>query len=91
MLIIMPENHKGLLLFQYNAKKAVDETDSLGNIIELALGSLENSRKNPSDYIINMPEFKIDSNIGAVGFLQDVSFYFIHPCNVPYFANKSIS
>jgi len=72
MLIIMPENHKGLLLFQYNAKKAVDETDSLGNIIELALGSLENSRKNPSDYIINMPEFKIDSNIGAVGFLQDL-------------------
>jgi len=72
MLIIMPENHLGLRFFQFNARKAVDETDSLGNIIELALGSLENSRKNPSDYIINMPEFKIDSNIGAVGFLQDL-------------------
>jgi len=70
MLIIMPEDPRGLQFFQYNAERNVDEVDSFSNIIELALDSLENSRKNPSDHIINMPEFKIDSNIGAVDFLQ---------------------
>jgi len=70
MLIIMPEHHRGLQIFQYNAERNVDEVDSFSNIIELALASLEDSREHPSDHIINMPEFKIDSNIGAVDFLQ---------------------
>merc|ERR1712018_779443 len=72
MLIIMPEHHIGLQIFQYNAERSVDEVDSFSNIIELALPSLEESRENPADHIINMPEFKIDSNIGAVEFLEEL-------------------
>ena len=33
MLIIMPEHHLGLQFFQFNAKKAVDDVDTLGNLI----------------------------------------------------------
>jgi len=72
MLIIMPEHHLGLQFFQFNAKKAVDEVDGFGNLIELALDALEDKRENPSDHIINMPEFNIDSNIGAVEFLEEL-------------------
>merc|ERR1711963_1051762 len=53
-------------------KKAVDEVDGFGNLIELALAALEDKRENPSDHIINMPEFNIDSNIGAVEFLEEL-------------------
>merc|ERR1712066_926508 len=48
MLIIMPEHHRGLQIFQYNAERNVDEVDSFSNIIELALASLEDSREHPS-------------------------------------------
>ena len=43
-------------------------------LLELALDALEDKRENPSDHIINMPEFNIDSNIGAVEFLEEVIF-----------------
>jgi len=70
MLIIMPEHHQGLQTFQFKAEKNVKETGTAGNLIELALKSLEESRENRDDHIINMPEFTIDSNIGAVPMLQ---------------------
>merc|ERR1712021_182692 len=70
MLIIMPEHHEGLKYFQFKANSSISSVSTAGNIIELALASLENSRKNRDDHIINMPEFKIDSNIGAVPMLQ---------------------
>jgi len=70
MLIIMPEHHQGLQVWQFQAEKSVDEVSTHGNIIELALASLEESRENRDDHIINMPEFKIDSNIGAVPMLE---------------------
>ena len=81
MLIIMPEDHLGLLYFWQKAKKSVGDSSFEGNIIELALKALETKndktnlspRENPRNYVINMPEFKMDSNIGAVGFLQEVS------------------
>ena len=72
MLIIMPEHHQGLQTFQFKAEKNVKETGTAGNLIELALKSLEESRENRDDHIINMPEFTIDSNIGAVPMLQKV-------------------
>merc|ERR1711992_119080 len=78
MLIIMPEHHLGLLYFWQKAKKSVGDSSFEGNIIELALQALETKakgglspRENPRNYVINMPEFKMDSNIGAVGFLQE--------------------
>jgi len=72
MLIIMPEHHIGLQNFQYNAEKAAKNNayNQKGNIIEMALASLENSRKKSINFIINMPEFKIDSNIKAIEFLR---------------------
>merc|ERR1711988_1250722 len=70
MLIIMPEHHQGLRDFQFKALKDVQETGANGNLIELALKSLEVPRENRDDHIINMPEFTIDSNIGAVPMLQ---------------------
>jgi len=79
MLIIMPDDHRGLLHFWQKARKSVDDSSSEGNIIELALQALETKekgglspRENPRNYVINMPEFKMDSNIGAVGFLQEL-------------------
>ena len=72
MLIIMPEHHQGLRDFQFKALKDVQETGTNGNLIELALKSLEAPRENRDDHIINMPEFTIDSNIGAVPMLQKV-------------------
>merc|ERR1712142_727267 len=79
MLIIMPEDHKGLFYFWQKAKKSVGDSSFNGNIIELALQALETKvkgglspRENPRNYVINMPEFKMDSNIGAVGFLQEL-------------------
>ena len=44
------------------------------NIIELALEALEPKRNNPVDHIVNMPEFKIDSNIEATETLRKVLF-----------------
>ena len=73
MLVIMPEHHSGLTTFQNNANRTVqnpNQAGEYGNIIELALASLEESRDNREDHIINMPEFTIDSNIEAVPMLQ---------------------
>jgi serpin B len=70
MLIIMPEHHQGLQTWQFKAEKNVNEVSTHDNIIEMALASLEDSRDNRDDHIINMPEFTIDSNIGAVPMLQ---------------------
>ena len=84
----MPEHHQGLQSFQFNAEKSVDEVSTAGNIIELALASLENSRENRDDHIINMPEFKIDSNIGAVPMLEKVilqTLYMQRPLCLFYF------
>merc|ERR1712223_1335057 len=66
----MPEHHQGLQTWQFKAEKNVNEVSTHDNIIEMALASLEDSRENRDDHIINMPEFKIDSNIGAVPMLQ---------------------
>jgi len=72
MLIIMPDHHQGLLQFQTFARINVDEPGKFDNLIELALKSLNGLRKSNHDYIIRMPEFNIDSNIGAVPMFQEL-------------------
>ena len=72
MLIIMPDHHQGLRQFQNFARKNVDEPGKFDNLIESALKSLNGLRKSNNDYIIRMPEFNIDSNIGAVPMFQEV-------------------
>ena len=68
----MPEHHQGLLFFQDKAEQLVNENFGEDNIIELALEALEPRRNNPVDHIVNMPEFKIDSNIEATTLLRKV-------------------
>jgi len=75
ILIIMPEHHRGLQFFQDKAEKLVAEklvAENFGsdNIIELALEALQGKRNNPVDHIVNMPEFKIDTNIEATTMLR---------------------
>lgn len=70
IVIVMPEHHQGLLFFQDKAEQLVNENFGEDNIIELALEALEPRRNNPVDHIVNMPEFKIDSNIEATTLLR---------------------
>lgn len=70
ILIIMPEHHRGLQFFQDKAENLVAENFGSDNIIELALEALQGKRNNPVDHIINMPEFKIDTNIEATAMLR---------------------
>ena len=72
----MPEHHQGLLFFQDKAEQLVNENFGEDNIIELALEALEPRRNNPVDHIVNMPEFKIDTNIEATTMLRKVSVLF---------------
>ena len=69
----MPEHHRGLQFFQDKAEGLVAENFGEDNIIELALEALEPKRNNPVDHIVNMPEFKIDTNIEATTMLRKVS------------------
>jgi len=70
IVIVMPEHHQGLLFFQDKAEQLVAENFGEDNIIELALEALEPKRNNPVEHIVNMPEFKIDSNIEATTLLR---------------------
>lgn len=70
IVIVMPEHYQGLLFFQDKAEQLVAENFGEDNIIELALEALEPKRNNPVDHIVNMPEFKIDSNIEATTLLR---------------------
>ena len=63
-------------VFQDKAEQLVAENFGEDNIIELALEALEGKRNNPVDHIVNMPEFKIDSNIEATETLRKVSVLF---------------
>ena len=73
----MPEHHQGLLSFQFNAKALIEENFGGDNILELALEALESKRGNSVDKIINMPAFKIDSNIEATDILRMVLLFSI--------------
>ena len=71
----MPEHRRGLLIFQSNAVRLVAENFGEDNIIELALEALQSERNNPVDHIVNIPEFRIDSNIEATELLRKVSVF----------------
>ena len=73
IVIVMPEHRKGLLFFQDKAERLVDENFGGDNIIDLALEALQSKRNDPVDYIVNMPEFKIDSNIEATEMFRKVN------------------
>ena len=55
------------------AERLVDENFGGDNIIDLALEALQSKRNDPVNYIVNMPEFKIDTNIDATELLRKVN------------------
>ena len=69
----MPEHHRGLQFFQSKAEELAAEHFGEDNIIELALEALQSKRDRPVNYIVNMPEFKIDSNIEATKMFKKVN------------------
>ena len=71
----MPENHLGLKFFQIKAEALIADRTVNENIIELALEALKSKRNDPVDYIVNMPEFRIDTNIEATELLRKVFIY----------------
>ena len=75
----MPEHRRGLQFFQIKAEKLIAERGTYytadENIIELALEALQSKRNDPVYYIVNMPEFKIDTNIEATELLRKVNRY----------------
>ena len=77
MVIVMPEHHQGIEYFKVNALEQVKNTvRGRNNIVEEALAALEPLRESSKDHIINMPEFKIDSNIDAEAYLRAVNISF---------------
>ena len=71
----MPEYHRGLQFFQSKAEELVAENFGGDNIIKLALEALHSKRDRPVNYIVNMPEFKINTNIEATELLRKVNRY----------------
>ena len=69
----MPEHHRGLQFFQSKAEELAAEHFGEDNIIELAFEALQSERNNPVDHIVNIPEFRIDSNIEATELLRKVN------------------
>ena len=76
MVIVMPEHHQGIEYFRLNALNQVEDLRAgRNNIVEAALDALEPLRESSKDHIINMPEFKIDSNVDAETYLRAVTFW----------------
>ena len=73
----MPENHQGLTYFQLKAEALIAERGSYNdeNILELALEALKSKRNDTVDYIVNMPEFRIDTNIETTELIRKVFIY----------------
>ena len=75
MIIIMPENYKGLEFFQDAARVAYDEIRG-ANILDDALFALDEKRKvsTSEEHIITMPAFTVDSNIDCKKYFREVLY-----------------
>ena len=73
MIIIMPDNHKGLDFFRNAALRGFDDPD-VANIFDDALFVLDEKRKVSSaeEHIITMPAFTVDSNIDGKKYFREV-------------------
>ena len=74
MIIIMPDNHKGLGFFR-NAVLRVFDDPGIANILDDALFVLDEKRKVSSaeEHIITMPAFTVDSNIDGKKYFREVN------------------
>ena len=78
MIIIMPRNHRGLAFFHNEAKTRLQDSSFDGNILDEALDALERRRRVHEIHVINMPSFKVDTNMDVQKHLRTVN-QFIHP------------
>ena len=79
MIVIMPTNHRGLKFFHNEALvKVEDDVFYSGNILDEALDALEKIRTVQESYMINMPSFKIDTNMDVKKHFRTVN-QLIHP------------
>ena len=67
----MPDHYQGLDFLDFKHADQLHHTKN--NIITSALAALNEKRNSSSSQIINMPPFKVDSNIKAKAILQKVS------------------
>jgi len=70
MVIVMPDHHQGLDFLDFEHADELHHTKN--NIITSALAALDQNRNSSESRIINMPEFKVDSNIKAKAILQEM-------------------
>lgn len=70
MVIVMPDHHRGLDSLYFEHADELHHTKN--NIITSALAALDQNRNSSESHTINMPEFKIDSNIKAKEILQEM-------------------
>ena len=77
MIIIMPDNHRGLDFFQSAALLFFDNP-STANILDDALFVLDKKRKFSSseEYIITMPAFTVDTYIDAKKYFKEVKLIY---------------
>ena len=68
----MPRNHRGLTFFHNEAIIRFDAGGS-GNILDEAFNALEKKRVVQELHVINMPSFKIDTNMDVQKYLRMVS------------------
>ena len=78
MIIIMPNDHRGLTFFHNEAMTRLQDSNFDGNIVDEALDALERRRKVHEVHVINMPSFKVDTNMDVQKHLRTVN-QFIHP------------
>ena len=74
MIIILPNNsdHRTLQFFQSEAMARLEDISIEGNIFEEALTALEERRTVNEAHVLNMPSFKIDTNIDVEKHLRMV-------------------
>ena len=78
MIIIMPNNYRGLKFFHLEALAKLEVPNTDGTILDEALEALEKRRTVHELHVINMPSFKVDTNMDALKHLRTVN-QFIHP------------
>ena len=78
MIIIMPNDHRGLTFFHNEAMTRLQDSNFDGNIVDEALDALERRRKVHEVHVINMPSFKVDTNMDVQKHLRTVNTLFIH-------------
>ena len=74
----MPNDHRGLTFFHNEAMTRLQDSNFDGNIVDEALDALERRRKVHEVHVINMPSFKVDTNMDVQKHLRTVN-QFIHP------------